>query len=102
MNTQEGQDESPSGGFTLVGGNGRLAALAVLDRVLAKQNNQKALEIAFERALRENSMNFFLAVVMPLLPSQARVKPALDLSDWKPLDRTPPTDGPKWEKGVTP
>ncbi len=71
MNTQDKRNGTPSRGTKPIGGNGRLATLAVLDRVLAKHSNQQELEVAFERALRENPTKFFLAVVAPLLPSQA-------------------------------
>lgn len=50
---------------------GRTKALYMLDQLLAKAENQQALERAFQAAFDKNPVRFFLRVVMPLMPRTA-------------------------------
>ncbi len=70
---------------------GRIQALAILDRILARKTNQRKIEEALEAELDANALAFFRTLVVPLIPRTAREAPPPDANDdWKPLDRTPP------------
>ncbi len=82
MNTQVDQSERGARGER----GGRARALAELDRILAKSENQKAMMTALEKELRANPFRFFRTVVMPLLPRDATL--AVDgqgLVQWRSL-----------------
>jgi hypothetical protein len=82
---------------------GRAQTLAGLDRLIAKEENQAAILAALENELRTNPAKFFHETIVPLLPRQARdAAQQLDLSDWKPLDRTPPSPTPPTPEAPTP
>ena len=72
-------------------GAGRARTLVALDRLIAMPENQAAILDALQKQLRKNPARFFHEIIVPLLPSRALgTAQHLDLSDWKPLDRTPP------------
>lgn len=72
-------------------GGGRARTLAGLDRLIAMPENQEAILSALQQELRDHPAKFFHETIVPLLPRQAlNTVQQLDLSDWKPLDRTPP------------
>jgi len=54
----------------LVGG--RMAALAVLEKVLADEGNLEALRVALDAELQRDPARFFLRFVAPLLPTESR------------------------------
>lgn len=66
----------------------------ILDRLLAKKKNQRALKAAFERAMEENPRWFLRKIVMPLAETQD-APPAVPhdgIVEWKSLeDQTPPS-----------
>ncbi len=52
---------------------GRIQALAVLDRLLAKSGNRKLLAVALQKEFKEDPSRFFKSVIMPLLPKESKV-----------------------------
>ena len=65
---------------------GRMLALRSLDKLLSRRKNQEALIAALEAELAENPVRFFKTIVMPLLPTSAKVSVApTGLVQWKSL-----------------
>ena len=66
---------------------GRIQALAVLDRMLARSKNKKLLEQALQTEFRADPSKFFKTVVQPLLPKESKM--TVDNNDgiveWKSL-----------------
>ncbi len=52
---------------------GRIQALAVLDRLMAKSGNRKLLAVALQKEFKEDPSRFFKSVIMPLLPKESKV-----------------------------
>jgi hypothetical protein len=72
---------------------GRGQALAVLDRLVAKKKNQKALMTALEAELQAYPLRFFRRVLMPLLPRDAKLSISPDgIVEWKSLIEAFPLD----------
>ena len=65
---------------------GRIKALAVLDRVLAKKKNQSALMKALEQEFEKDPVRFFKTIIMPLLPKESKLKLDQDgVIQWRSL-----------------
>ena len=65
---------------------GRIKALALLDKIMARKRNQADLERAIEESFRKDPMGFFKTVIMPLLPKEAKVDVEHDgIVEWKSL-----------------
>lgn len=65
---------------------GRLAAVAVLDKLLSESVNQKKLYKALQREFDRNPVKFFRQIVMPLLPRESKVDINLQPVDLTPRD----------------
>ena len=73
---------------------GRVQALAVLDRLVAKKKNQKALMAALEAELQAYPLRFFRRVLMPLLPRDATLSVEHNgIMEWKSLTEAFPLPG---------
>ena len=78
---------------------GRAQALAVLDRLMAKKKNQKALMTALEGELQAYPLRFFRRVLMPLLPRDAKLAISPDgIVEWKSLTEAFPLAKPEVER----
>lgn len=66
-----GQSGNPKGKPKGVQG-GRMQALGMLDRMLAKEENLALLEKSLEETFRKRPVWFFTNIVMPLLPKESR------------------------------
>jgi len=65
---------------------GRMRALATLDKIMSKRQNQKELAAAFEREFLQDPVQFFRTVIVPLLPREAKATVAQPLEiGWKSL-----------------
>ena len=65
---------------------GRIQALALLDRLMARSKNKKLLVKALQEEFEENPSRFFKTVVMPLLPKESKVAVGTDgIVAWKSL-----------------
>ncbi|MCX6995944.1 MAG: hypothetical protein NTV49_02400 [Kiritimatiellaeota bacterium] len=79
----------PKGSF-----GGRIQALAVLDRMLARSKNKRLLERALETEFKADPMKFFKTVCMPLLPKESKVTVDNDgIVEWKSLVEAFPRAG---------
>ena len=80
--------------------SGRSQALAVLDKIMAESETQAVLETALREDFAADPVRFFKAMIMPLLPTEQRVKVQNELAGavvWKSLLTTfplEPTDRP--------
>ena len=72
MQFQPGQSGNPRGRRKGSCG-GRIQALAVLDRILAKSKNKTMLEEELEKEFSANPVRFFKTLVMPLMPKESKV-----------------------------
>ena len=72
MQFQPGQSGNPHGRRKGSCG-GRIQALALLDRILAKSKNKAMLEKELEREFASNPVRFFKTLVMPLMPKESKV-----------------------------
>lgn len=84
MTFQRGQSGNPKGRPKGSCG-GRMKALAELDRLLARSKNRKLLAKALEAEFREDPARFFKAVIMPLLPRDAKVAVESGVIEWRSL-----------------
>lgn len=85
MKFQPGQSGNPCGRKKGAYG-GRIQALVVLDRMLAKARNKTLLAKTLEKEFRDRPMNFFKTVVMPLAPKDAKLDMNRDgIVEWKSL-----------------
>jgi len=66
-----GQSGNPKGKPKGVQG-GRMQALGMLDRMLAKEENLALLEASLEETFRKRPVWFFTNIVMPLLPKESK------------------------------
>lgn len=66
-----GQSGNPKGKPKGLQG-GRMQALGILDRMMAKEENLAMLESALEEAFRKKPVWFFTNIVMPLLPKETK------------------------------
>ncbi len=58
------------GGLKGVQKSGRREALALLDEVIGTEENQKLLRAAMQKEFEKNPMQFFMRVVVPLIPQK--------------------------------
>jgi len=68
------------------GFGGRMLALLVLDKMLARRKTQATLMRALDDEFKANPVGFFKTIVMPLLPREAKL--TLDrngVMEWKSL-----------------
>ena len=72
MRFQAGQSGNP-GGRPKGSYGGRIQALATLDKLMARRKNQRLLLEALDTKFREDPVRFFKTVIMPLLPTAAKV-----------------------------
>ena len=68
---QTGQSGNPAG-RPKGAASGRTKALGALDRIIGSEENLAALESAMEEALHKRPLWFFINIVMPLLPKEAK------------------------------
>lgn len=54
--------------------SGRTRALQIIDDMLAQAENLDALRAAMQAEFQKNPVRFFMRVVMPLLPKDARIE----------------------------
>ena len=54
--------------------NGRRQALALLDDILGEEDSKRAMRDALRQHLQKNPVAFFRQLVMPLLPSEAKIE----------------------------
>ena len=83
---QEGANtKGRKGGF-----GGRMMALHVLDKMLARRKTQATLLRALDDEFKKNPLGFFKSIVMPLLPKEANpdmlIGPDGGRKDLRPLD----------------
>jgi hypothetical protein len=64
---------------------GRIQALALLDRLMARNKNKKLLEKAMQDLFVKDPMGFFKTVVMPLLPKESKVAMEHGVIEWRSL-----------------
>ena len=76
------------------GRTGRCAAVAGLDRVLARSRNRKALEQALQASFDRDPVKFFLEIAVPLMPRKALAMTQTDTNGvrWSSLLETFPSD----------
>ncbi len=84
--------------------SGRRQALALLDEILGEEDSKRAMRDALRQHLQKNPVAFFRQLVMPLLPSEAKIE--VENSEgavgWKSfLDIPSPQDQPV-DKGNKP
>ena len=98
MQFQPGQSGNPSGRRKGSYG-GRIQALALLDRILAKSKNKAMLEKALEQEFKSNPMRFFKNVIMPLLPKESKLSVDQDgIVEWKSLLGDEPGEKPRFDQ----
>ena len=54
--------------------SGRRQALALLDEILGEEDSKRAMRDALRQHLQKNPVAFFRQLVMPLLPSEAKIE----------------------------
>ncbi len=54
--------------------SGRRQALALLDEILGEEDSKRAMRNALRQHLQKNPVAFFRQLVMPLLPSEAKIE----------------------------
>ena len=54
--------------------SGRRQALALLDEILGEEESKRAMRDALRHHLQKNPVAFFRQLVMPLLPSEAKIE----------------------------
>ena len=54
--------------------SGRRQALALLDEILSEEDSKLAMADALRAYLHKNPVGFFRQIVMPLLPSEAKLE----------------------------
>ena len=79
---QEGANtKGRKGGF-----GGRMMALHVLDKMLARRKKQSTLLRALEDEFDRDTIGFFKSIIMPLLPKEAKLTLDHDsVMEWKSL-----------------
>ena len=75
--------------------SGRRQALALLDEILGEEDSKRAMRDALRQHLQKNPVAFFRQLVMPLLPSEAKieVEGASGSVGWKSFLDTPTPQG---------
>jgi hypothetical protein len=65
---------------------GRMQALLVLDKMLARRKTQTTLMRALDDEFKKNPVKFFRTIVMPLLPKEAKLTLDADgVMEWKSM-----------------
>ena len=78
---------------------GRMQALAVLDRFMAKGKNKKMLSEALEKEFQDDPSKFFKNVIMPLLPRESKLQVDRDgIVEWKSLLGDGPGEKPRFDE----
>ena len=85
MQFASGVSGNPSGRPKGSGG-ARAQALFLLDEMLARKANKRALLTALQKEFSKSPIEFFKTIVMPLLPKEAKLAVAGDgVIEWKSL-----------------
>ncbi len=81
----EGQEGANTAGRKR-GFGGRMQALLVLDKMLARRKTQTTLMRALDDEFKKNPVKFFRTIVMPLLPKEAKLTLDADgVMEWKSM-----------------
>ena len=68
------QFQQPGPGRPTGSVSGRRQALALLDEILGEEESKRAMRDALRHHLQKNPVAFFRQLVMPLLPSEAKIE----------------------------
>jgi len=91
MKFQRGKSGNP-GGRPKGSFGGRMAALAALDRLVARRGNIAELEKALQKEFSKDPGAFMRTYIMPLLPKEAKMDlDAKTVIEWKTLATNPLT-----------
>jgi hypothetical protein len=92
MPFKPGQSGNPAGAAKRPRGHqrgsvsGRTQALQVLDGLLGKRTSKRTMNAALAKYMKNNTIEFFKTIIMPLLPKESKLSVANDgIVEWKTL-----------------
>jgi len=78
---------------------GRAQALILLDEMMARKANKRALLTALQKEFNKSPIGFFKTIVMPLLPKEQKLAVGADgVIEWKSLLGDEPGEKPRFDE----